>query len=120
MGREKENGGEVTGKKGFSASVTTGAVALVFLIIGFQTALFIHRAAVTSIVDNRDHPDTVYVVDRVLAEQVLADMADPDTAVPDGAADSRSDGNPTVVLDGGRSPRCMGMNGPAAGRAMSP
>ena len=99
MGREKENGGEVTGKKGFSASVTTGAVALVFLIIGFQTALFIHRAAVTSIVDNRDHPDTVYVVDRALGvmEMLLTDMA----------------------LDGDRSPRCMGMNGPAAGRAMS-
>lgn len=102
MGREKENGGEVTGKKGFSASVTTGAVALVFLIIGFQTALFIHRAAVTSIVDNRDHPDTVYVVDRALAEQVLADMADPDAAVPDGAADSRSDGNATDRYGPGR------------------
>ena len=69
--RGKKESGEKSGKKGYSASVTTGAVALVFLIIGFQTALFIHKAAVSSIVDKRDRPDTVYVVDRALAEKVL-------------------------------------------------
>ena len=74
MRREKENSGEKSGHKGYSASVTTGAVALVFLIIGFQTALFVHKAAVTAIVNKRDHPDTVYVVDSALARQVLTDM----------------------------------------------
>ena len=69
--RGKKESGDKSGKKGYSASVTTGAVALVFLIIGFQTALFIHKAAVSSIVDKRDRPDTVYVVDRALAEKVL-------------------------------------------------
>lgn len=70
-----ENGRGGSRKKGYSASVTSGAVALVFLIIGFQTALFVHKAAVTAIVDKRDHPDTVFVVDRALAEQVLGDGA---------------------------------------------
>lgn len=38
-----------------------GAIALAFLITGYQAALFITRAAVTRIVANQDHPDTVYV-----------------------------------------------------------
>lgn len=33
-----------------------------FLIVGYQTALFIHRAAVMRIAANRDSPDTVYVI----------------------------------------------------------
>ena len=44
-----------------SASFITGAIALVFLIIGYQVALFVHKAAVTRLVANRDEPDTVYV-----------------------------------------------------------
>lgn len=36
-------------------------VAVVFLIIGYQTALFVHQAAVMKIAANRDEPDTVYV-----------------------------------------------------------
>lgn len=44
-----------------SASFITGAIALVFLIIGYQVALFVHKAAVTRLVANRDQPDTVYV-----------------------------------------------------------
>ena len=44
-----------------TASFTTGAIALVFLIIGFEAALFVHKAAVTRLVANRDQPDTVYV-----------------------------------------------------------
>jgi len=52
----KKNKGPLT------ASFTTGAIALVFLILGYQVALFVHRAAVTRLVANRDHPDTVYIV----------------------------------------------------------
>lgn len=44
-----------------SASFVTGAIALVFLIIGYEVAVFVHKAAVTRIEANRDHPDTVYV-----------------------------------------------------------
>jgi len=45
------------------ASAKTGAIALVFLILGFEAALFIHNAAVTALVAHRDAPDTVYVYD---------------------------------------------------------
>ena len=48
------------GKK-LSASFITGAIALVFLAIGWQTALFVHKAAVTHIASTRDRPDTVYI-----------------------------------------------------------
>lgn len=49
----------------------TGAVSLAFLVLGYQVALFVHRAAAERVVANRDRPDTVYVVDRKLAEEVL-------------------------------------------------
>lgn len=39
-----------------------GAIALAFLITGYQTALFVHRAAVTQIIANSDAPDTVYIM----------------------------------------------------------
>ena len=48
-------------EKGVSRSAVVGIVALVFLIIGYQTALFVHSAAVAKIAANRDEPDTVYV-----------------------------------------------------------
>ena len=44
-----------------SESFVMGVVALVFLVIGYQTAVFIHRAAVMKIEADRDHPDTVYI-----------------------------------------------------------
>lgn len=39
----------------------TGVIAVVFMIIGYQTALFVHQAAVMKITANRDEPDTVYI-----------------------------------------------------------
>ena len=42
-------------------SFTVGAIALAFLIIGYEVAVFVHKAAVTRIEANRDRPDTVYV-----------------------------------------------------------
>jgi len=47
-----------------TASAKTGAIALVFLILGFEAALFIHHAAVTALVAHRDAPDTIYVYER--------------------------------------------------------
>ncbi len=44
-----------------SASFVVGAVALLFLIVGYQAALFIHKAAVVRIIANHDEPDTVFV-----------------------------------------------------------
>lgn len=44
-----------------SPSFVTGAIALVFLIIGYEVAVFVHKAAVLRIEAGRDKPDTVYV-----------------------------------------------------------
>ena len=44
-----------------SESLVMGVVALVFMVIGFQTAMFVHRAAVMKIEANRDEPDTVII-----------------------------------------------------------
>lgn len=52
--KEKERGG-------LQQSFLTGVIALVFLLVGYQTALLIHRAAVVKIAANRDEPDTVFV-----------------------------------------------------------
>lgn len=52
-------------KSGLSESFIIGVLALVFLLVGYQTALFIHRAAVTKIAANRDTPDTVFVYKEV-------------------------------------------------------
>ena len=65
--------GKKRGKSSLKGSFVTGAIALVFLIIGYEVALFVHRAAVTRIEANRDHPDTVYIVQRV-PEKVSEDV----------------------------------------------
>ena len=44
-----------------AASFKVGAIALAFLILGYQTALFVTRAAGLKLAANRDRPDTVYV-----------------------------------------------------------
>lgn len=48
-------------KSRLSESFVVGVIALVFLITGYQTALFVYRASVMKIVSNRDEPDTVFV-----------------------------------------------------------
>ena len=53
--------GEEIDKGGLQQSFLTGVIALVFLLVGYQTALLVHRAAVVKIAANRDEPDTVYV-----------------------------------------------------------
>lgn len=45
-----------------SSAFKVGAVALIFLIIGFQLALFVRQVAVDVVVAHRDAPDTVYIV----------------------------------------------------------
>jgi len=48
-------------RSGMTQSFVTGVVAIVFLLVGYQTALFIHEAAVMHVAANRDVPDTVYI-----------------------------------------------------------
>jgi DNA uptake protein ComE-like DNA-binding protein len=54
--KEKEKG-----RGGLQQSFLTGVIALVFMLVGYQTALLVHRAAVLKIAANRDEPDTVYI-----------------------------------------------------------
>ena len=53
-----------------------GSIALAFLIIGYQSALFVHKAAALQIAARRDAPDTVYVVDEALAGRLLGQAGD--------------------------------------------
>ena len=55
-------------KQRVSASFVTGAIALAFLIIGYQTALFVHRAATLKILSGATAPDTVFVFESPVKE----------------------------------------------------
>lgn len=55
-------------KQRVSASFVTGAIALAFLIIGYQTALFVHRAATLKILSGAAAPDTVFVFESRVKE----------------------------------------------------
>lgn len=39
----------------------SGIIALIFLLIGFESALFYRAAVLDKVLSNRDHPDTVFV-----------------------------------------------------------
>ena len=51
-------------------------IALTFLLIGFQAALFLHKASVALIVSKRDRPDTVYVVAPSPSEKIGEEKAE--------------------------------------------
>ena len=53
--------GEKKNNQSSSAAFKVGAISLAFLILGYQAALFVHRAATLRIEANRDRPDTVYI-----------------------------------------------------------
>ena len=81
-----------------SAVFKTGAISLVFLVIGYQAALFINRAAMLGIEAARDKPDTVYVVRHVAAAAEPAPEADASSVrepagpgLPEGARVLRTD-----------------------------
>ena len=62
--RERKDSAEKRSDRS-SSVFKAGAVSLVFLVIGYQAALFINRAAILGIEAARDSPDTVYVVRHV-------------------------------------------------------
>ena len=59
-------------KSKLSESFVLGVIVLVFLIVGYQTALFVYRASVMKIVSNRDEPDTVYIYNTLPFESPLS------------------------------------------------
>ena len=95
MGKKEKPEGE-------HAAFKAGALSLAFLIIGYQSALFVHRAAALRIIANEDHPDTVYV------------------EVPASGRDEKAEWQPTAVTadgangGGGRSVRRSGQHAPEA------
>ncbi len=65
-------------KKKYSAtSFKIGVIALTFLIIGYQTAVFIHRSAILRIESLRDHPDTVYIAAAPPSPSVPGTVSEP-------------------------------------------
>ena len=77
-----------------SATFKVGAIALAFLVIGYQAALFIRSASVARLVSHRDAPDTVFVMDEGLARRVLDGVAQP-LDEPDNPDATPSPGEPT-------------------------
>ena len=77
-------------------SFTTGAIALVFLLIGYQSALFVHKAAVCRIVSLRARPDTVFVVDSSLAASLFREEGFPPASSSD-ITIRRSADNPSAA-----------------------
>jgi DNA uptake protein ComE-like DNA-binding protein len=74
-----------------TASFKAGAIALAFLVIGYQSALFIRSAAVARLVSHRDAPDTVFVIDESLARRLISE----DSAQPSSSTSSPPPDQPT-------------------------
>ena len=86
-----------------SSVFKVGAIALAFMILGYQSALFVQRAATLRIAANRDRPDTVFVYvpsdaasDSASLEMAPEDFASliPPTAEAAGPSRSRGHGRP--------------------------
>lgn len=90
-------------KKGrkLSPSFVTGAIALAFLAVGYQTALFVHRAAALKILSDETVPDTVYVsVDEAFAassQAVVSGVSVPEKSVSAGNVRQQVLGKKTVI-----------------------
>ena len=74
-----------------SASFVVGAVALLFLIVGYQAALFIHKASVARIIANHDEPDTVFVYASDNASQAVGVTANERPVASTSSATTQSD-----------------------------
>lgn len=81
-------------KKVSGTTFKIGAIALTFLIIGYQAAVFIHRTAILRIESLRDSPDTVYitVAPRTPERPQSGKPRNPDIAAREGMGDSPASG----------------------------
>jgi len=101
-------------KNVFSRSRVVGIVAFVFLLVGYETALFVHKAATLSIINRQEKPDTVYVVDSALAARLLEPAA-PGKASASGT--NRTKGGSVVERrDVAHSPEARAIREKAPGR----
>ena len=86
-----------------AAVFKVGAIALAFLIVGYQAALFMARAGKLRLEANRDRPDTVYVCYGDVSEQytqVPDDDAAPGVALPGRSQQAGLYSNPHSPLVG--------------------
>ena len=89
MGKKgKEEGRRIT------ESYIMGVVALIFLVIGYQISVFVHKAAVLKIEANRDHPDTVYIY-----AAMPATIKTPNATVEERTAVRKNAGHSKVVMN---------------------
>lgn len=84
------------------SSFTVGAVALAFLIVGYQTAVFVHSAAVARIAADRDCPDTVFVERAPCAETESGPAAASCKAAASGGSRSSDAGRVTARHSGAK------------------
>jgi len=108
MGQTHKDASE---RRGPSASFKVGAIALAFLVIGYQVALFVHRAAVARVVSLRDAPDTVFVMDEALARRLLSENGTPSAGGTASGSGGVTWGNGTSFAGGTAS----GVGGTASG-----
>lgn len=69
MRREKSKTQTDNSSSDSRATFKIGAVCTVFLVIGFETALFINRTAILKIEAGRDRPDTVFISTEKMPEK---------------------------------------------------
>ena len=97
-----------------SRSRATLVVVFVFVVLAYQLALFVYKAAERLLVMHRDVPDTVYVVDSALARRLLADVA-----VDGGSAAPLARAHPASAASPAPSPAALSFrrNAPHSERA---
>ena len=96
-----------------AASFKVGAIALAFLLIGYQAALVIGRSARLRIEANRDAPDTVYVYYSDGTQQVGSSSPQP-SGDPGAVPSLFTDAEPGVARQNRSHPRLRKREGPAA------
>lgn len=83
--------------KKVSVSFVTGAIALVFLVVGYQAALLVHHSSLALIAAHRDAPDTVWVEgcspDMVYGEDDAPVQSEGPRRNPGGSVSSRGSGS---------------------------
>lgn len=90
------------------ASFVVGAVALLFLIIGYQASLFIHKAAVARVIANHDKPDTVFVYSDITPEDLAGERTGQRIQPQDGQRNARNADGTERTLPQARQPESAG------------
>lgn len=94
-------------------SFRAGIIALVFLVMGFQLALFVYKAAELRILANRDRPDTVYVCPGPAAPSPSSVSSPSSVFIPSGSFASSASG---ASVPSARTTRRNAVHAPLAER----